>query len=185
VGDANEDQAITRTRLPCGGKPKRIGARVGAFQPWVTTIIALAAAAISAFAVRNTRQIAEAQIVLKFREEYATDQMLTDLRLLHDWKKNHGDQFASIWLKQFQGGQPEAIAVDRARRHVGHYFFSIYDLKQSRFLSKKTAKFLLNVSGLNLFYQIVEPLDRELAPETYAKHQYDALRKLRPSSENN
>lgn len=139
-------------------------------------------AVIALIAVKNVRKIADAQLLVRFRERYSEDQMSCDLRLLRKWKEQHGEQFAAIWHERFLIEDPRAMDVDAARRHVSHYFSWIGELYNGRFISKQMALLLYKLDGSEVFLEIVEPLDAILNPH-YGKKAYETLRTLRAPPE--
>jgi hypothetical protein len=84
-----------------------------------SAIAAISSAVIAGKAVKNSRKIADAQVLVRFRERYSEDQMSHDLRLLRDWKEQQGDQFAVIWHERFlirESGAMECNTVNKLRR---------------------------------------------------------------------
>src|SRR5262249_33874912 len=118
-------------------------------------------------------------LILKFRDQYATNEMLIDLRKLREWQDKHGPNFAATWRDKFRQNDEEALIVDASRRRVSHFFSSIVDLRDAGLVPKRTEKLLTDFDGLDLLYSVVEPLERELNPG-YDKTRFDKLRELRP-----
>jgi hypothetical protein len=63
--------------------------------------------------------------------------MLADLRCLREWHDLHGSKFAEIWRQKFDQSDEEALAVDRARRHVSSFFGTIIDLHDAGLVPKR------------------------------------------------
>jgi hypothetical protein len=146
-----------------------------------SAIAAISSAVIAGKAVKNGRKIADAQVLVRFRERYSEDQMSRDLRLLRDWKEQQGERFAVIWHERFLIRETGAMDVDAARRRVSHYFSWIGELYNGSFISKQMALLLYKLDGSEVFLEIVEPLDAILNPN-YGKKAYDTLKKLRTRS---
>src|SRR5262245_6125113 len=73
----------------------------------------------------------------------------------------------------------EALIVDASRRRVSHFFSHIVDLHDAGLVPKRIKKLLIDFDGLDVYYSVVEPLERELNPG-YNKIPFKTLRKLRP-----
>ena len=54
------------------------------------------------------------------------------------------------------------------------------DLHNANLVPEQLKKLLIDFDGLDVFYSVVEPLERELNPG-YNKTPFDTLRKLRPA----
>src|SRR5262249_53533859 len=142
--------------------------------PWIMLASAIAAgvsaiaAAISAyFSSRSSRTAADAAattLFLKFRDQYATNEMLIDLHNLGAWHDKHGpSKFAETWRKKREQGDKEALIVDASRRRVSHFFSSIADLHDTGFVPGRIKR-LLTDFDLDVLYSVVEPLERALNP---------------------
>ena len=129
--------------------------------PWIMAVAAAGAAVGSAvaagfsawFSFRSSRtatDVAVTNLVLKFREQYASDTMLDDLRNLRAWKDKHGPQFAETWAVMLSRGDEEARVVDRARRHVSSFFGAIIDLHDTGLVPKRIKKLLTDFEGFDV-----------------------------------
>jgi hypothetical protein len=154
---------------------------IAVFAAVFSAIAAISSAVIAGKAVKNGRKIADAQVLVRFRERYSEDQMSLDLRLLRDWKEQHGEHFAATWHERFLIREPKAMEVDAARRRISHYFSWIGELYNGRFISKQMAVLLYKLDGSEVFLEIVEPLDASLNPN-YDKKAYETLKRLRAST---
>jgi hypothetical protein len=164
--------------------------------PWImlasaiaAAISAIAAAFSACFSSRSSRTAANAAataadaaattLILKFRNQYATKEMLIDLRNLRAWQDKHGSsKFAETWRKKFEQNDQEALIVDASRRRVSHFFSSIADLHDTGLVPERIKKLLTDFDGLDVLYDVVEPLERELSPG-YNRTPFETLRKLR------
>lgn len=134
--------------------------------PWERIIAAasLVIAALAAFAAfraaRATQKAAEAGVLLTLLTDYAAPEMLDALRTLRRWRESAGDNFAKIWASELGSGVEQALAVDRARRHVGSYFDNADRLHQAGLISQETLR-----AAVAVLFQIVAQLEPRLYPE--------------------
>jgi hypothetical protein len=149
------------------------------------TAIAAVSAAVSAFlalqAIRIAARSAQTQLYMKFREKYEADRMRDDLRNLRAWREKYEANFAEEWGRRFYAREDEAMIVDSARRRVKFFFVAVSDLYAYGLLSRRFALNLLDFQGIDLLYEIVEPLEKVLNPD-YNRAKFDTLRKLKGSS---
>jgi hypothetical protein len=149
----------------------------------VAAISAIAAAVSACFSWRASRTaacFAATTLILKYRDQYGTNAMLIDLHNLDAWHDKHGpSKFAETWRKKRGQNDKEALTVDASRRRVSHFFSSIVDLHDAGLVPKRIKKLLIDFDGLDVYYSVVEPLERELNPG-YNKTPFQTLRKLRP-----
>jgi hypothetical protein len=109
--------------------------------------------------------------------EYSDEKMLYALRTLRNWKAEKGDEFERIWRQDIESGDLEAQKVDRARRTVKFYFYKVLRMYKSRYVTTRLLKDICAVDGINILYDIVEPLEYALNPG-YDKSYFDILRKI-------
>ena len=148
----------------------------------VTAVSAIAAAVSACFSWRSSRTAAAAAastLILKFRDQYATNVMLFDLRNIRAWQHKNGSGFAETWGEKLKQNDQEALIVDGSRRRVSSFFFSIIDLHDTGLVPKRIEKLLTDFDGFDLLYTVVEPLEQVNNPD-YDKGRFDKLRKLRP-----
>lgn len=146
----------------------------------LTAVTALGAvvAAIGAWkSARATQKAAEGQLISAFLNEYGTPEMLRYLRQLRNWESKHGHEFEEKWRKALEAADNEALEVDQARRYVKSYFLKALRLYESRYVTKRFLKQVASVDGINIMYDIVEPLEYSLNP-VYEKERFDKLRNL-------
>jgi len=72
---------------------------------------------------------------------------------------------------------PIAHEVDQARRHVKFYFLKALRLYDAGFVTQRFLKEVAAVDGVNILYDIVEPLEYAINP-AYSKSKFDRLRKI-------
>lgn len=155
----------------------------------VAACSAIAAAFSACFSSRSSRTAADAAataadaaattLILKFRDQYATREMLFDLRNLRAWHDKHGSKSPETWREKLRQNDEEALIVDAARRRVTNFFSNIIDLHDTGLVPKRIEKLLTDFSGFDLLYSVVEPLERAFSPD-YDKTRFDKLRELRP-----
>ena len=116
--------------------------------PWITAVAAacsaIAAAVSACFSWRSSRTAANAALttlILKFRDQYATNEMFIDLRNLRAWHDKYGSQFAVTWQQKLKNDK-EAQIVDRSRRRVTGFFSDIIDLHDAGLVPKRIEKLL-------------------------------------------
>jgi len=149
----------------------------------VAVCSAIAAAVSACFSWRSSRTAANAALttlILKFRDQYATNEMFIDLRNLRAWHDKYGSQFAVTWQQNLKNDW-EAQIVDRSRRRVTSFFSNIIDLHDTGLVPKRIERLLTDFAGFDLAYTVVEPLERALSPD-YDKPRFDK-RALRPPSD--
>jgi len=149
------------------------------FPPSRSSQTAVDAAATARDAAKTAADVAAANLILKFRDQYASNEMFVDLRNLRAWHGRNGDRFAQTWRQNLEQNDPEALIVDRSRRRVSHFFSSIADLHDTGLVPEQIKKLLTDFDGLDVFYSVVEPLERELNPG-YDRARFETLRRLRP-----
>jgi hypothetical protein len=157
--------------------------------PWIMlgSAVAAAASAIAAavsacFSSRSSRTAADTAataLILKFRDQYASNEMFVDLLNLRAWYDKHGSQFEQTWKEKLEQGDKEALIVNASRRRVSSFFSNIAYLHNARLVPKQTEKLLTDFAGIDLFYGVVEPLEAALGPN-YDKTPFQSLRNLRP-----
>jgi hypothetical protein len=132
----------------------------------VAAFSAIAAAISAYFSSRSSltaANVAATTLILKFRDQYATDAMLIDLRNLRAWHDRHGSsKFAKTWQEKLEQKNEEALIVDGSRRRVTSFFSNIIDLHDTCLVPKRIEKLLTDFAGFDLLYSVVEPLERAL-----------------------
>lgn len=143
----------------------------------LSAIGALGAAIAAWLSARATKRAAEGHLFSTHYAEYGTPEMLRSLRVLRLWKSDNGDEFELNWKKALDAGEERAHDVDRARRQVKFYFLRALRLYQAGYVSRRFLKELAAVDGLNILYDIVEPLEYALNPRFDAS-KFELLSKL-------
>lgn len=150
---------------------------------WTLVLTALSAmgalgAALAAWrSARATTLAAEAQLFSVHYADYGTAEMLRALRVLRMWKSENGDEFEVKWKRALDANDPKAHEVDQARRQVRFYFFRALRLYEANYVSKRFVEELAAVDGINILYDIVEPLEYALNAR-YDNSRFEKLRSL-------
>src|SRR5215469_14608150 len=98
--------------------------------PWIMLASVVVAAVSAFFSWRSSRTVANAALttlILKFRDQYASDEMFIDLRNLRAWHDKYGSQSAEMWRQKLRNDK-DAQIVDASRRRVTSFFSNIIDL---------------------------------------------------------
>ena len=147
----------------------------------VTAVFTGIAAAAAWWSASTTRRAAEAATCLRFFERYESDRMLGALRTLRTSKPLDVDvnQWAAQWTTVLQGNPPQwAKDVDLARREVTGYFFSLIRLYEGGLVTRNFVWSAGYFAGINLFYDVCEPLERALNPRGYPERPFRLLEKI-------
>jgi len=143
----------------------------------VSAIGALGAALGAWLSAYATQRATEAQLLSTFMREYASQDMLYALRVLRNWRSNQGDEFAEKWHKALEQVSPDAQEVDQARRRVSSHFIMALHLYKSRYVKRRFLRAICDVDGINVLYDIVEPLEYTLN-QGYNREGFNELRTL-------
>jgi hypothetical protein len=130
----------------------------------LATVFAAVAAIGACAAAWATKRAAEAQLLLDLLSDYAAPDMAQALRTLRLWREQHRDAFADDWARAMETGDPNADAVDRARRRVSSYFQNTDELWQNRLISKATARAAVDKAGLAVLIDVCAPMEQKLNP---------------------
>ncbi len=108
--------------------------------------------------------------------------MLRALRILRNWKAEHGAEFEVKWKRALDANDPKAHEVDQARRKVKSYFQQALKLHQAGYADEKFVRELCSVDGVNILYDIVELLEFALNPG-FNRTSFGQIRKIVGRSE--
>lgn len=131
----------------------------------LTAIFAAWAAWEARKSAKASRDALDAQAVYAAMSEYFQPRMSVALRTLCSWSDRYGDHFATEWLQEFKKQTPEALAVDEAKRHIKGYFVKAARLYSASLIGKEGLIAVAYVHGLNIFYDVVMPLDEAQNPD--------------------
>lgn len=124
----------------------------------ITVIGALWAAFEAMRSASAAKAIGEAQLLVHFLDQYASDEMLKSFRTLRNWEKNRVPDFAIIWKKLRDQGDLEALELDKDRRRVLHYYLKARLLHERHYVSSQFVKAITR-AGLGILHEVVEPLE--------------------------
>jgi hypothetical protein len=140
-----------------GALAAAIGACVGAWAAWRSA--------------SRTRLAAEGRLFFDLIKEYSSPRMLIDLITMFDWyrdneiEKNdeqHADEKAEEWIKKlYDEKEADAIKINKARRHITHYFLNIWSLQESGYVKKGLAERICKDVGTEVL-NAVFPLEKAL-----------------------
>lgn len=127
--------------------------------------IAAAFGTLSGFAFSLMSQSARnrmsrAQFFIDFTDRYNTPEMHHALVNLQVLRRDHGDSLYPMFATEFARQSELGSAIDSDRRIVNRYFANIAEMSMNGLITRSTARMLLNYRGLNIFYDIVVPLNR-------------------------
>jgi hypothetical protein len=152
-------------------------ALIAAVAALIGAVAALLTARYALLAAVATRKAAEGAAVMTIVGEYFQPEMKTALRLLRSWKDTHGQDFAPRWLAALKKQDKQALDVDAARRHVSGYFVKCTRLGRADLLSKTALDAVAMVEGINLLFDVVEPMEEQLAPTETRAQEFEWLEK--------
>ena len=143
----------------------------------ISALGALGAAVGAWLSAYATQRATEAQLLSTLMRAYASEDMLHALRVLRNWRSNQGDEFAEKWRKALENDSSEAQEVDRARRIVSSHFITALHLYKSGYVKKRFLETICDVDGINVLYDIAEPLEYAMNPG-YNREGFKTLRTL-------
>lgn len=143
----------------------------------IAAIGALWAAGEARRSARASKDIGEAQLLVHFLDQYASDEMLKSFRTLRNWEKSHTAEFAKIWKKPRDEGAEEALELDKDRRRVLHYYLKARLLYERHYVSDRFVKAITR-AGLGILHEIVEPLEYAVDCESKDLGTAEYLRKV-------
>lgn len=157
-------------------------------QQYVVTIISLsvtALAAIGAFiaaigswkSARETRKTSLAQIVMQITGSYSSSDMGESVKRLHDWKRQHPQDFAALFKKGLRETNNITNQLDEDRRRVSHYFHQINTLLECGIIDMNFVKIIVKSDQVSTFLDVVEPL-QEAKNQEYDHSAFNAFRKI-------
>ena len=148
----------------------------------LVAMIALSTASL--FVILNQRGLArteKARLFVELYRQYDTPEMHTALYELLEWREAFGSRFDHQFAVEFAKQSELGNRLDRARRTVNRYYTTVAKLRTIGYINQTTASILLNTQGLNVFYEIVMPMNDEKYGRLPASRKLVAvLKKIRP-----
>lgn len=126
---------------------------------------AMAAAGFSFVSVGQSKRAQQSTVYLGMAARYDAQDMRDSCNELLAWRRLHGDAFSEVWSAQMVHRDDAAIRVNTARRIVARHFLNIAKLRKINAIDREAARLLADCYGLNVFYQIVVPLNRRIATD--------------------
>jgi len=109
--------------------------------------------------------------------------MLKSLRMLVDWRKVYGDDFAETFREHYKINEKDAMQLNEARRFVSHYFQRARTLYNKGYVSKRFYETVCETSGIEVMLEIIEPLEEVISKvdvgQFLDRTVFDDLRKMR------
>lgn len=164
---------------------------------FLTALATLVIAHQTRKAAKATETATQAQLLLKFLDEYRSIEMLYSLETLRKWKDDYPENFNNYRLLL---NSSEKDTVNKSRRKLKSYFFNALDLYEAKLANDQFMKSVCGVREIDLLFDIVEPIEYSLAEyidiasksdahvDTYQyksnlepefKKKFDTLRKIR------
>lgn len=144
----------------------------------VLALVTALAALAQAFATAASNR---ARFFVEFSKRYTDDEMRAALETLAQWHHDnkHDENRFALWAAAKRRGETAATGLNRSRRLVSRYYYDVASLHQLRLVGTDFAKALISNNGLNIFYQICDPMNRTNQPLHRFKQQCDTLKRLR------
>jgi hypothetical protein len=93
--------------------------------------------------------------------------MANAIKQLVDWYYEHPKDFVQSWLDGLKTKDQRVRSVDASRRMVSTYFVDVARLRREKFISKQFARMIAGQQGLNVYYEIIVPMNlAQNRPET-------------------
>lgn len=130
-----------------------------------------------------TQSNTEAQLYARLMEEYRSPQMLKALRTVLNWADDiRGQNLTRKYSNALKEPDEDVLEVDEFRRLIKGYFLKALRLYEGRYVKEKFLKSIANVYGINILYDIVEPLEFGLNPD-FDNSEFKRLREICPPNE--
>lgn len=149
----------------------------------IATVLAVVSAPLLAWwgiraAAKLNAQATESGLLMTLMDQYASQEMVDDLRVLVSWKTDKREDFAGKWRTALDQGDATAQQVDAARRRVKQYFFKPLRLYENGHVGLPFLKTAAAMDGLNVLTEVVKPMEAALNPSSQAPARIDKLAQL-------
>ena len=114
----------------------------------------------SVLAARTAVRTRRAQFYMEFTDRYNSAGMHLSMQGLMALHRSRPDDFARHYIREFHARSPEGMQLDIFRRSINRYYVNIADMAANGLLDRKMASMLTNFQGLNIYYQVVMPMNR-------------------------
>lgn len=127
-----------------------------------SSLAALAAALASFLQLRASKDANEAAVYLRLAQDYGTPEMREAIRNLAEFWRTRRDNFSDpgdAYAAEHSSNPANAYIVRGQCRMLGLYFGHAVRLYETRFISKRLLRLLVYHPGLNVYYQVVGPIN--------------------------
>jgi len=124
----------------------------------IATFAALMSALGAILTLLRLRRAEQATFFLQMTDRYNHPEMQQALQELASWYKDNPADFVERWKRELTIDNAEGRQLEISRRQVNRYFTNISQLYRAGYIDKKLASMLINVSGINIYYQVVIPM---------------------------
>ncbi len=135
----------------------------------LTSVAAVLTAVRALISVGIQRKMVEATMLSDFNRRYKSPEMGRSINTLVAWFYRHPTDFVQLWLEGVKRKEPDAIALDESRRMASMYFVDVARLYGDGFISKKFARIISGHAGLNVYYEVIAPMNLAHRPGTTVK----------------
>ena len=118
------------------------------------------------------------QALLDLTARYRAPEMLDALEALRNWERQHGDEFARKFEDALARGDEGAVAVNRHRRTVTHYFHNVIMLYRLGVIDAQAIRTIIFPFQVEFLLDVVEPLERTRVGYRDIRYMFDTYRQL-------
>lgn len=148
---------------------------------WIISLIGslgAAAAAIAAWqSAKETRKAVITQIILEMVGYYGSQEMLSCMWSLRNWKEDHGINFAEKFAEKRRNDYAEIKHIDNCRRLYTHHFLKIKQLLDLGIVNKNIVEKIVSPVQVSFLLEVVEPLEQAINPN-YDTSTFDTFRRM-------
>ena len=135
-------------------------------------------AAVGAWkSAKATRKTVLAQIVTQITSAYSSSDMGESVKRLHNWRKEHPQDFAQLFEKGLREPNNIVEQLDEDRRRVSHYFHQIRAMLDCGVIDEYFVRKLVKPDQVNTLLDIVLPLEEAKNPNI-DRSTFEALSKI-------
>jgi len=127
--------------------------------PLLGSLGAIGAAVAAWKSARATRKTTLAQIVIQITGTYSSSDMGESVKRLHNWRKQHPQDFAQLFEKGLREPNNITEQLDEDRRRVSHYFHQIRAMLDCGVVDEKFVKKLVKPDQVDTLLDAVQPLE--------------------------
>jgi hypothetical protein len=150
----------------------------------ISALASAVAAMTSLVQARGATHANEVNVYLRLMEDYGSPAMQEALLALgRYWRERKEGAFANAgeaWLADSQRDEEVARTVRRHARVVSHFFSSAARMYEGGFISRKLLRLLISRPGLNVYYDVVAPINMRRSPKGETFSHIRTLKKVLP-----